>query len=365
MYNYEDIYDKIIKKTQTVNLSDEESLKIIDKIYNDLNIGILKPRNINKKCSELICNSILRQNNGKENINLEKYQIKAFINKLKPKLDISDEEIEELKEELENIDEISTENLNKCLKQYLAKINNHSLMMIKNQDFRVLNNSVISVENPKFAKKLGIFDDCVLLYGFIDHNKGLLFELLMGENEENLILTKKDIGEEVITSIDKEDFDDEKYSDIRNLVLLDDFRDSDNPDIIKALFIKNHKREYLRVKLERKIGSNFIGYLIDEPKDIEKLTPGSEVIVSYAFDYTDNVHVYINYDDENLPKTVRHIEYILDNPSKEIIIATLANYKYDNDFDLLVDIFHNIIFEYFKDINEFYDGVFGGVGLCI
>ena len=66
MYNYEDIYDKIIKKTQTVNLSDEESLKIIDKIYNDLNIGILKPRNINKKCSELICNSILRQNNGKE-----------------------------------------------------------------------------------------------------------------------------------------------------------------------------------------------------------------------------------------------------------------------------------------------------------
>lgn len=365
MYDYEEIYDRIIKKTKTVNLPDEESLKIIDKIYRDLEIGILKPRNINKKCSKLIYSSISRLNAEKETINLKKYQIKVFVNNIRPKLNISDEEIEELKVELENIEEINLENLNNGLKQYLDKTNNQSLKMIKNQDFRILNNSIITVENPKFAKKLGISDDIVLLYGFIDHDKGMLFELLMGDGEENIILTKKDIDEEIINSIDKESFDDGQYNDIRSIVLLDDFRDSDNPDIIKVLFIKNHKREYLNVKLERKIGSKFLGYLIDEPEYIKKLGLGSEVIVSYSFDYTDKVHVYVDYDDENLPKTVRHIENLFDNPSKEIIIDTLADYKYDNDFDLLVDIFHDIIFEYFKDINEFYDGIFGGIGLCI
>lgn len=363
MYDYDEIYDKIIKKTKTVNLADEESLKIVDKIYNDLKIGILKPRNINKKCSKLIYNSISRQNTEKDKINLKKYQINTFVNNVKPKLNILEEELEELKRELENIEEINLKNLKKGLKQYLAKINNHSLKMIKNQDFRVLNNSIITVENPKFAKRLGIFDEFVLLYGFIDHNKGLQFELLMEEEKENIILTKKDVDEEIITSIDKEDFDDEQYRDIRKLALLDDFRDSDNPDIIKVLFIKNHNKEYLNVKLERMIGSIFIGYLIDEPKNIKNLTVGSEVIVSYSFDYTDKVHVYVNYNNENLPETVRNIECLFSNPSKEIIISTLVDYKYNEDFDLLVDIFHNIIFEYFKDINEFYEGIFGGVGL--
>ena len=138
----------------------------------------------------------------------------------------------------------------------------------------------------------------------------------MEEEKENIILTKKDVDEEIITSIDKEDFDDGQYRDIRKLALLDDFRDSDNPDIIKVLFIKNHNKEYLNVKLERMIGSIFIGYLIDEPKNIKNLTVGSEVIVSYSFDYTDKVHVYVNYNDENLPETVRNIECLFSNPSK-------------------------------------------------
>lgn len=365
MYGYDEIYDKIIKKTKTVNLPDEESIKIIDKIYNDLKIGILKPRNINQKCSKLIYNSLSRQNNGKEILNLEKYQIKAFINNMKPKLNISDEEIEELRKELESIEEINVENMNKGLKNYLSKINNHSLKMIKNQDFRLLNNSIITIENPKFSNKFGIIDDNVLLYGFIDHEDGILFELLMGEGKENIILTKKDIDEEIIDSIDKEDFCQDKYSDIRDLTFLDDFRDTYNPDIVKVLFIKNHKSEYLNVKLERRIGSKFLGYLIDEPKNIKKLKSGSEVIVSYCFDYTDNVHVYVNYDNENLPKIIRDIEHQLDNPSKEIIIDILSSYKYENDFDIVVDTFHNIIFDQFKDINEFYSAVFGGVVLCI
>ena len=134
MYDYDEIYDKIIKKTKTVNLDDEESLKIVDKIYNDLKIGILKPRNINKKCSKLIYNSISRQNTEKDKINLKKYQINAFVNNVKPKLNILEEELEELKRELANIEEINLKNLKKGLKQYLAKINNHSLKMIKNQE---------------------------------------------------------------------------------------------------------------------------------------------------------------------------------------------------------------------------------------
>lgn len=355
MYEYGEVYDKVIRNTRAVNLPDKESIKIVDKIYNDLEIGILKPRNINKKCNKLICNSLARQND-EDDCSMDKYQVNAFIDNIRPKLKISDSELNDLRNSLLNLEDKSTDAMTTTLKDYLFKTNNKSLKMIKNQDFRTFNQAFITLEHPKCTEKYGVSEDYVLLYSYIDHDYGILFKLL---TDESHLLTKSEVDEEIIKEIERENPKASEYDDIRNLKIIDEFRDLDNPDIITVLFIKEDETEYLKVKLESMIESKLLGVILEDSEKIKGLKKGTEVLVSYCFDYTDNIHVYVDADAVKVAGTVKEVSNLLKNPTKEGIVETLSKYKYINGFDIIVDTFHSVIFNYFKDINEFYSAIRG------
>lgn len=354
VYDYDELYEKIIKSTQTVNLPARESVKIVDKIYNDLEIGILKPRNINKRCHRLICNSLSRQKGTDSGQDIKKCQAKAFIERIRPKVNLTDLELEELELRLMELEKINTETLKEAFREYLSEIGNHSLSMIKNQDFRVFDQAIISIENPKLANRFDIYDQSVLLYSFISHEDGILFELLTGEYGENPILTKRELDNEIISYIDREDLDESKYGKIRQLKIIDEFRDPDNPDIVTVKFIKDGKSERLRVLMESIVESRIIGYLVDEPKVIEDIAPGREVVISYCYDVTDEIHLYVKGDTSKISKTIKDICRLLKNPSRKRILDIFSRYRDCNDFDFLADTFHSIIFDYFRDMNEFY-----------
>ncbi|MDO5849468.1 MAG: hypothetical protein Q4P18_08025 [Methanobrevibacter sp.] len=365
MYDYDEVYEKIIKNTESVNLSAEESIKIIDKIYNDLEIGILKPRNINKRCLKLICNSLSRQTNQKEELNIEQYKINSFIENVLPKLKITDEEIKGLEKKLLSLDEINSQTLDFALKKYLDEIGNDSLKMIRNQDFRKFDQAIVTLEDPDFAQKYGIYDREILLYSFIDHEEGILFELLSDENHENPILTKRDLDDEIIKHIDRECLEDDEYAEIRNLRFLDKFRDQNNPDIVTVKFIKSGKSEHLKVRLESIVGSKIIGTLVENAEKIDGLSVGIEVVVSYCYDFTDEIHVYSNCDLGQLAWKIREISTDFNNPSKDVIVEKLSVYKDNLEFDFIVDTFHSIIFDHFRDLNEFYNEIDKEVIECI
>lgn len=365
MYDYDEIYDQIIKKTETVNLPAEESIKIVNKIYNDLQIGLLKPRNITKRCYKLISNSISRQNGESDSVSIEKYQVETFIKNIQPRVNLGEEDVKDLKRRLLKLDEINSDSLNQVLMEYLEENNKDSLRMIKNQDFRKFDQAIVTIENPKLANRFGIYDENILLYSFIDHDEGIMFEILSEENNENHILTKAELENEIIRHLDKEEIDESKYGELRKLKIIDRFRNHDNPDIILVKFIRDGISEYLNIKLEYIIGSKLIGYLIDEPQYIKELNIGDEVVVSYCYDYTDHVHVYVNGDTEHLLKMIKEISVAFKNPSREIIKGILYSYRNEKEFDEIVDTFHSIIFDYFRDLDELYMEIDKEVGECI
>lgn len=354
MYDYGEVYEKIIENTKSVNLSTVESMKIVNKVYNDLNIGLLKPRNITKRSNKLICNSFTRQNKQKEDLTINHHKVNAFIENVKPKLTLSEYEFKQLKERLIDLDEISEESCYKLLEEFLAEIHNDSFKMLKNYSFRILNQSIIAIDNLQLANKYNLFDERILLYGFIDHDKGLQFELLTPEGRKNPILSRKELENEVIQFIHCEKIENNKYSEIRNFELIDEFRDVNNPDIITVKFIENGKFEYLKVKLEMIIGCKFIGVLVDNPEKISNFKKGDEVVVSYCYDYTDNVHVYVKNRDNELASVIKKLSKNFENTSKEDILENLSIYKKSPDFEMIIDTFHNIIFDYFRDLAEFY-----------
>lgn len=365
MYDYDEIYDQIIKKTETVNLPAEESIKIVNKIYNDLQIGLLKPRNITKRCHRLISNSISRQNGETDSIAIEKYQVETFIKGIRERVSLNEDGVKELEERLLGLDEINSDSLNGALVDYLEENNNDSLRMIRNQDFRKFDQAIVTIENPKLANRFGIYDENILLYSFIDHDEGILFEILSDENNENHILTKAELENEIIRYIDKEEIDESDYREIRELKLIDRFRNPDNPDIIRVKFIRDGISEHLNVRLERMIGSRLIGHLIDEPQYIRGMNPGDEVVVSYCYDYTDHVHVYVNGDTRRLLKMIREISAAFENPSRESIADILYSYREEREFDEIVDTFHSIIFDHFRDLDELYREIDRVVEECI
>ena len=354
MYNYDEVYEKITRNTKSVNLPADESIKIVNKVYKDLEIGLLKPRNITKKTHKLICNSLARQNKQKDTINIDHYRVNSFIDNIKSKLVISDNELRDLEEKLLALEIINDVTLNRAFKRYLKETGNNSLKMIKNQSFRDLDQAIIEVDNIEIAKKYGIYDERLMFYSFIDHDKGLLFELLTEGDNENFILTKNQMENEVIKYIDKEDIEIGDYKDIRKLEMLDKFRDSTNPDIITVMFIDSGKSENLKVKLESVIGSKLIGTLIEKPQLISNVLYGDEVVVTYCYDYTDNIHLYVNGTTNNSVRLLKDISKKLQNPSKEIVSSTLSQYKNSEEFDFIVDTFHSTIFDYYRDLNEFY-----------
>lgn len=343
MYNYDEIYEKIIKTTDSVNLSSEESLKIVDKIYKDLEIGLLKPRNITKKANMLICNSFASQNKQKENLTIEHHKVNAFLEKIKTKIIISKKDLNALKERLMDLNEISEQKLTEELKKFLKETNNNSLKMIKNYSFRDLNQAIISLDNSK-----------IQLHCFIDHEKGILFELLTEKGIKNHILTRKDVENEIIHSINKNEFETSKYDEIRSIEIIDKFRDVDNPDIITVKFIDSGRFEYLKVKLECVIGCKLIGNLIEEPRKVSKFSKGDEVLINYCYDYFDNIHVYVKKRSDMLTSILKELSNDFKNASKEVILEKLYYYKYIPDFEIIIDTFHIIIFDYFRDLSEFY-----------
>lgn len=426
MYNYDELYEKVMDYTNSLNLEHNQSVEIINKIAKDVDLGLLKQRNIEKKVESLAYN---RAFTGNESINsyydilqilaienqwdyvkgellnttkpydecffslipeatiqhrLKIKQIQVFIDHIKPKLQISDSELAEFKLRLLRYarnNEITTNVLNNMLEMYLEETQNDSFKMVRNQDFRKLDKKFVAIKNPDLALKFHEDDstdvDSLICYSYIDHEKGISFLVLTtafeGEMYERIdfskdyIIAKKDVEDEVIEFIDScDDYlnyidsaidNSEKYAEIRNYALIDEARDKDNPDLVKVEFISPDSCEHLLVSCENIIGSKIIGETVENSTKIKKLKKGMQVVVSYSYDFKDRLRLYVYIDDDfdKLSGVIEEINKEYEKcPTKGKLIEQLSKYKSCYDFDEVIDAFHSLIFDYFRDLNEFY-----------
>lgn len=178
------------------------------------------------------------------------------------------------------------------------KLYEHSFRDLYHQ-FIVLPIDKHNTETPAFFTELPHYKEAnaLLLYGYIDHDAGLTFEVLSAAIHENetttlfpgiddisIKLRSESIGEENIillnqlvpTDYDKKiDFINTNYRADKGVELcrrikeLDPYRHADYPDDVAVIFYDQEKEpEYCWVRCEDCHAPRFIGTLLNEPENM-------------------------------------------------------------------------------------------------
>ncbi|WP_127058637.1 DUF2314 domain-containing protein [Veillonella ratti] len=167
-------------------------------------------------------------------------------------------------------------------------------------------------DDSKFSEIIANFPNAeeanaLLLYGYIDHEAGLTFEVLCaafhdnetttlfaGTDEISVKLRSESIGEEEIILLNKlaADIYDEKVEQIhdfykaskgvelcRKIKELDPYRHFDYPDDVAVIFYDEEKEpEYCWVRCEDCRPPRFFGTLLNEPQNIPDIHKNEKVV---------------------------------------------------------------------------------------
>lgn len=425
MYEYDKVYEKVMDYSNSLRLTNKQSMEILNKIEKDLELGLIKERSIESKIEDLAYNTLYRENqsldsyydvlemlaienqwdyiksellNATESYDetffrlipqatrsnkLKAEQINIFLEDRISDFEFSVEEFKELKNRLlrhANSNRITTEILDNLFEMYLAEIGNKSLEMVRNQDFRNLDKKFVAIKNPEMAMKFHEDDDLdvdsLICYSYIDHFNGISFLVLTTAFEGELnrredfskdyVIPKRDVEDDLMEFIDSYDEymtyieltvgDDHQYDEIRNFRLIDDARDQYNPDLIEVEFISPDGYQTIQLRCENIICSKIIGEAIEDLSCL-KVKKGMNLVVSYCYDLKDKLRLYLYYEEcfENLSRIVEAINRKYEShPTKNRLVELLLKYREHDDFDEIVDTFHPVIFDYFRDLEEFY-----------
>ncbi len=192
-------------------------------------------------------------------------------------------------------------------------------------DFRELDRKWIAVSKWKDIKRIGkkykleLVDALVLIYLYIDHEKGICGYLIgnLYHDSKNLLQIEEDYMEHMIIleddilskikfqiidnsllnhlkekemieqKIDVAYYQDENILNARNVDIIDEWRHETNPDDIELILITDKKEEFIWGKLELFSKDRLICRLLDDSKYNNHYKKGETVLASIVKDKKD------------------------------------------------------------------------------